>query len=69
MGRRKPAYTTEAMNRKRHEAEMESIRKHDLSIEDRGGEAEGTDARSASAVPEGTMLVLRHSLPQEPRNV
>lgn len=52
MGRRKPACTIEAMSRRRHEAEMESIRKHDLSIEDRA-------ERQKALMPEANLVCLK----------
>ena len=49
---RRNHYTTEAMRRRRHEAEMESIRKHDLSIENR-------EERQKALMPETNLVCLK----------
>ena len=52
MGRtRKPPYT-EKMRRNRHSADMESIRRHDLSIEDR-------EERQKALMPEANLVCLK----------
>jgi hypothetical protein len=52
MGRtRNPRYT-EAMSRRKHHTDMESIRKHDLSIEDR-------EERQKALIPEANLVCLK----------
>ena len=52
MGRtREPRYT-EAMSKRRHLADMESIRKHDLSVEDR-------EERQKALMPEANLVCLK----------
>ena len=52
MGRtKKPSYT-EKMRRNRHSADMESIRRHDLSIEDRA-------EKQKALMPEANLVCLK----------
>lgn len=52
MGRpRKPRYT-EAMSRRKHTADMDRIRRHDLSIEDRA-------ERQKALMPEANLACLK----------
>lgn len=51
MGRPRIPRYTEAMSRRKHSADMESIRKHDLSIEDRA-------ERQKALMPEANLVCL-----------
>ena len=52
MGRTRGPRYTEAMSRRRHSADMESIRKHDLGIEDR-------EERQKALMPEANLACLK----------
>lgn len=52
MGRPKYQRHTEAMSKRRHQADMESIRKHDLSIENR-------EERQKALMPETNLACLK----------
>lgn len=52
MGRPRIPRYTEAMSRRKHSADMESIRKHDLSIEDRA-------EMQKALMPEANLICLK----------
>ena len=52
MGRTRVPRYTEAMSKRRHSADMDSIRKHDLGIEDR-------EERQKALMPEANLVCLK----------
>ena len=52
MGRTRVPRYTEAMSKRRHSADMDSIRKHDLSIEDRA-------ERQKALMPKAKLVCLK----------